>query len=114
MSEPIKHSPGPFWESGHCLVSKDDFVICTNIRERDDYRLLISADHAPHVCANPKCPGDINRRKLKLFGEVAELVRRLNNCRDLAEQGVQRTDLAGSLRLDKDVADFFARAKELS
>lgn len=83
MSEPIKHSPGPFWESAHCLVSAENFVVCEKIRDREDYRLLVSADHAPHVCANPNCPGDINRRKLELWDELSAFVKRIVNDYDL-------------------------------
>lgn len=70
MSEPIKHAPGPFWESAHCLVDADGGLICEKIKDRGDYLLLVCADHAPHVCTNASCPGDINRRKLELWPKL--------------------------------------------
>ncbi|MDE2233778.1 MAG: hypothetical protein KGJ90_06790 [Patescibacteria group bacterium] len=34
--------------------------------------LICSASEAPHECDIPGCPGDLNRRKLELFNEMAE------------------------------------------
>lgn len=30
----------------------------------------ISPNEVPHECSVPDCPGDLNRRKLELFGEM--------------------------------------------
>lgn len=34
---------------------------------------------APHVCADPKCPGDINRRKLELWDDLIHLLDNIAN-----------------------------------
>lgn len=70
MSEPIKHAVGPFWESAHCLVAADGGLICEKILDRGDYLLLLRADHAPHICEDRHCPGDINRRKLESWPDL--------------------------------------------
>lgn len=34
---------------------------------------------APHSCADPECPGDINRRKLEAVEEMARAIRDILN-----------------------------------
>lgn len=35
-------------------------------------KLVAVANHAPHLCADPACPGNLNRQKLELWGEMRE------------------------------------------
>ena len=36
----------------------------------EDAQLISHAPEVPHECSVPGCPGDLNRRKLELFGEM--------------------------------------------
>ena len=61
---------GPVAELKHLITDDDE--------QRANAELLALAPTAPHVCADPECPGDINRRKLEeyesLHDEMADLL----------------------------------------
>ena len=79
----IKHTPGP-WFHGGCVVYGNDHKLggdlicdlaCTVIARTANVveanaRLIELAPTAPHECDDPKCSGNVNRRKLELFGEM--------------------------------------------
>lgn len=44
-----------------------------------DAELIALAPTAPHECDDPKCPGNINRRKLELYPEMMAIINDINN-----------------------------------
>lgn len=45
---------------------------------RTDARLRAVYDTAPHHCAVPDCPGDLNRRRLEAFDQMRKVLRFLS------------------------------------
>ena len=43
---------------------------------QENARLIAAAPIAPHECDDPKCPGNVNRRKLEAFDEMLEALMR--------------------------------------
>lgn len=42
---------------------------------RSNLRLMALAQHAPHDCGDPECPGVINKRKLELYDRFQECIK---------------------------------------
>lgn len=74
------HSKGN-WQAQNCFSSSIPFIdteetpglkICTALVGGDEedsanMKLIAFAQHAPHDCGDPECPGVINKRKLELY-----------------------------------------------
>lgn len=61
QAEPIRHTPHP-WA----------LDVPTPEELNGNREIQFIAPTAPHVCADPRCPGDINRRKLEAFEAMVE------------------------------------------
>ena len=68
----IKHTPGPWNTSPY--VAND----CTMANAE----LIALAPTAPHECDDPKCPGNINRKRLELYHDFVEACLTCNNMED--------------------------------
>lgn len=84
----IEHTPGPWMKNYPYVWSENDHgsyrVHCTfstNVwgndgnctpeeENRGNARLVAAVHTAPHECADPQCPGNVNRRKLEAFDEL--------------------------------------------
>lgn len=94
MSTSLTHSPGP-WQpcganSGRCVCGRvwsrpADVPVATMLYGPDEDEplpsfeiacgnamLIAQSPNAPHVCSDPKCPGDVNRRKLDSWTDLYE------------------------------------------
>ena len=75
--EKLKHTKGPFTvrqtsTKGFSLIQWDFFGFPPTPQrsiqvETDLAELWVNAPSTPHLCSDPTCPGDINRKKLELF-----------------------------------------------
>jgi hypothetical protein len=74
----LKHSPGPWWHNpaDGCIWSSpsdqeacDEKLICQSVDDAHA-EILSRALEVPHECADPACPGDINRRIVGMFGRM--------------------------------------------
>ena len=80
--EKLKHTKGPFTVRltsiiGHSVIqwdfSGDSNTPRRSIQvETDLAELWANAPSTPHLCDDPQCPGDINRRKLQAAEEMAK------------------------------------------
>ena len=88
------HTPGP-WELDnderegmewniHVVQTNHDMRICFMTSDgpaRENAELIALAPTAPHTCSDPTCPGNINRQKLELWGELVEAIYNLLDAR---------------------------------
>lgn len=108
--QPIKHTPGPLkftFMQGETAEFTDPIIISTTapmgqngicslwINRRGEWKegngqLLAIADHAPHVCSDPTCPGAVNKQiiddymsNLKIAEEWDEARRKLEDYEQL-------------------------------
>ena len=89
--EKLKHTNGPFVikffdESQSVLlpITKEDrqpLIAVVSMRPdgAGNCVLLSIAPTAPHFCADPQCPGEINRRKLEAAEELAKVCREIKD-----------------------------------
>lgn len=83
--EKLKHMKGPWKYTGSEIWAAHERIVMgrgtydVKDRElRDGVRQLIClAPTAPHSCADPQCPGDINRRKLQAAEEMVALIQKV-------------------------------------
>ena len=62
--------------AGKGSYENGDILRCKMGPGTGDRELILLAPTAPHSCADPTCPGDINRRKLQAAEEMARAMRR--------------------------------------
>ena len=84
MADKLKHTPGNwFRDEEHemrVVVSSElgySIADCGAVGSRGaeaNAALIALAPAAPHDCEDPKCPGNINRRKLEAFEELRQLI----------------------------------------
>lgn len=88
MTPKLEHTPGPYkvdpdprpdMEQNFHIVTGTGRALCfcscgwpDDGSAEDQAELLALADTAPHECSVADCPGDLNRRKLELFGELVK------------------------------------------
>jgi hypothetical protein len=121
MSEPLKHTKGPFHvefgDAPAVLTVGNKNAVCTThgcyatVAEKTaNATLLAIADTAPHVCADPACPGDLNRRKLEMFGELVAKLEAMVAAKRRIGFSFAFDDWGGPMQ---DIDALLARAKEL-
>ncbi len=104
MTDKLKHAPGPFSANGEGFLVDANYEKVAFVYVHDG--LLLRSPTAPHHCADPKCLGDINRRKLEALGGLLRAARSL---RDEIEEYRQCGDeLAMWSDNSKNVAGFVA------
>ena len=88
LTDKLKHTPGPwlfdpaYAQWGQVVRGESIGVIASAIRHGHPHHtkdagnnlLLALAPTAPHHCADPNCPGDINRRKLEAIDEMRQVM----------------------------------------
>lgn len=78
------HTPGPWKLNDYgTVVCPDGFAYrdhpSRSLAEIHDNLVLIAlAPTAPHECDDPKCPGNVNRLKLKAFEELKAALKKVD------------------------------------
>lgn len=57
------------------LSAAEEDIEITWDQYRANLRLMALAQHAPHDCGDPECPGVINKRKLELYDRFQECIK---------------------------------------
>jgi len=80
----MKHTRGPWhWHNektynlaGKGSYQEGDILHCKGKPSNGDADLISLAPTAPHDCDDPNCPGAVNKKRLEMFEEMAEVVKR--------------------------------------
>lgn len=122
-AEPCEHAPGPWYvpawnalrvvmkERGHeyiqAIVAPTGRTKAGHSEGRANAKLTALAPTAPHKCPDPQCPGNVNRRKLELYGELLAFIK------PLASELSDGVTLSRSWELSERVGAALARAEEI-
>lgn len=55
---------------GYEIVSKNLGGVIAYVNNEENACVMACGHEAPHECADPQCPGDINRRKLEAYPDL--------------------------------------------